>query len=431
MDLKTGLSLTRLRPGTRALRARLVSDLTGLSPSAAFLLRGAGAPRVVVATGRLAHIEPLAGLSGRGVHHISGAGLDVEGATIAVLAETVERYAQYAAAAALQPRIVYASARSMAAGADAIVLLRRFSDEQLARPGFPFSALSAHDSIGWVPAITQPRGSLCWLPAQDALLGYQPIQPEPRFTFGVSTGTAVHTTPKLAKVNCLLELIQIDAAMGNWFGARRPRALDLEESERTRAVAALVRRHLQFGGPVPHFYWLPSPDLPGLTIAAVIESPEPPVAVVGLGCAPDLEPAVLKAFLEANAVARHARLLAPMTQPPAIPDGLYDLDANVAYYASEMRTTFRERFASCPEVNADDLPEDAGEVDLVSAFAAAGKRLAFVDLTTPDVAALGLHAARIWSPDTLMLSLPSAPPALHPRWAAYGGIQNLAPHPYP
>jgi thiazole/oxazole-forming peptide maturase SagD family component len=384
-----------------------------------------------VATGRLAHIEPLAGHTGRGVHHIAGAGLDVEGATIAVLAETVERYAQYAAAAALQPRIVYAPARAMAAGADAIVVLRRFSEEQLARRGFPFAALSADDPIGWVPAIALPRGSLCWLPAQDALLGYQPRESEPRFTFGVSTGTAVHTTPQLATASCLLELIQIDAAMGNWFGDRRPRALDLEGSERTRAVAALVRRHLRPGGPVPRFYWLPSPDLPGLAIAAVIEAAEPPVAVVGLGCAPDLEPAVLKAFLEANAVARHARLLAPMARPPAAPDALYDLDANVAHYAAEMRTTFRERFASGPEVDADDLPADAGDVDLVGAFAATGKRLAFVDLTTPDVAALGLHAVRIWSPDTLVLSLPSAPPVMHPRWTAYGGVRNSAPHPYP
>src|SRR4051794_11213148 len=155
MDIRTGLSTTRLRSRTRALRARLVSGVTGVSPSTAFLLRGAGAARVAVATGRLAHIEPLAGHTGRGVHHIAGAGLDVEGATIAVLAETVERYAQYAAAAALQPRIVYAPARAMAAGADAIVVLRRFLDEQLAHRGFPFAALSADDPIGWVPAIAQ------------------------------------------------------------------------------------------------------------------------------------------------------------------------------------------------------------------------------------------------------------------------------------
>lgn len=143
MDLRTGLSTTRLRSGTRALRARLVSDLTGLSPSTAFLLRGAGSPRVAVATGRLAHIEPLAGHTGRGVHHIAGAGLDVEGATIAVLAETVERYAQYAVSVkricknALRPNCWKSSRSSLSVSPGAAVE----SSACAAIPKFTVSAL--------------------------------------------------------------------------------------------------------------------------------------------------------------------------------------------------------------------------------------------------------------------------------------------------
>jgi len=41
-------------------------------------------------------------------------------------------------------------------------------------------------------------------------------------------------------------------------------------------------------------------------------------------------------------------------------------------------------------------------------MAATGKRLAVLDLTTPDVADLGFTALRVWSPDTLSLPLPSA-----------------------
>jgi len=68
---------------------------------------------------------------------------------------------------------------------------------------------------------------------------------------------------------------------------------------------------------------------------------------------------------------------------------------------------------------------------LIAAFKETGKELAFLDLTTPDIADLGFRVARVWSPDTLSLSLPSAAPVLHPRFRAYGGVIRESPHPYP
>ncbi|MEO3807282.1 hypothetical protein [Nonomuraea sp. B1E8] len=55
----------------------------------------------------------------------------------------------------------------------------------------------------------------------------------------------------------------------------------------------------------------------------------------------------------------------------------------------------------------------------------------YADLTTRDARALGFTVARVWSPDTLSACLASAPPAAHPRFAAYGGIVRNDPHPYP
>jgi len=68
---------------------------------------------------------------------------------------------------------------------------------------------------------------------------------------------------------------------------------------------------------------------------------------------------------------------------------------------------------------------------LVDGFAGTGKELVFLDLTTADIRDLGFYVVRVWSPDTISLSLPSAPPVMHPRFQAYGGIRNEAPHPYP
>jgi hypothetical protein len=67
----------------------------------------------------------------------------------------------------------------------------------------------------------------------------------------------------------------------------------------------------------------------------------------------------------------------------------------------------------------------------VEGFRDAGLRLVTLDLTTPDLADLGFVVVRVWSPDTLSLALPSAPPTAHRRFGAYGGATHRDPHPYP
>jgi len=59
------------------------------------------------------------------------------------------------------------------------------------------------------------------------------------------------------------------------------------------------------------------------------------------------------------------------------------------------------------------------------------KELIHMDLTTTEANALGLVVSRVWSPNTLSLSLPSSVPSQHPRFKAYGGITHDALHPYP
>ncbi len=437
MDLRVGASDAHLRPATRLLRSRILSPLSGLSPGFSFLMRSALEPRVAVAAGDLTGVELLRGHPARGAHHIAGTAASAEGATIPLLAETVERYAQYAAAGA-PVRVVYASTDTMAAGSRALISqgLPYFSEEQLARGGFPFSRLCGHDEIGWVEARSLPDDSVCWVPAQVAFVGYRPRPGEPRFTFGVSTGTAAHTSLERAVTNALLELVQIDAAMGNWYGDRRPLPLDLGASVRTRPVDALVGHHLRRNGPLPRFYWLPSADLRGLAIACVIEAPEPPVVAVGLGCELRLDRAIYHAFLEGVAVAKLAKLAVLRELSGEAPSAtgtsaMYDLEANVAHYAREGCDAFHARFGRDQRISPSELPADLAPEDLVDGFTLTGKQLALVDLTTPDIDVLGFRVVRVWSPDTLTLSLPGAPPVRQPRFAAYGGVADEAPHPYP
>lgn len=81
-------------------------------------------------------------------------------------------------------------------------------------------------------------------------------------------------------------------------------------------------------------------------------------------------------------------------------------------------------------MDVDAGPEEQVRL-LAGAFNATGKELVVLDLTTADVRALGFRSIRVWSPQTLSLSLPSAPPLAHPRFRAYGGARDGHPHPYP
>ena len=114
------------------------------------------------------------------------------------------------------------------------------------------------------------------------------------------------------------------------------------------------------------------------------------------------------------------------------------LDSNVEHYADpEHAHVVEQRFARSVPVTAGDLAPDfegdtrAAAARIVDAFRATGKHLHYLDLTTPDMHGLGLATCRVWSPDTLGVCLPDAPPQLHRRFAAYGGFAHTEPHPYP
>ncbi|MCL4541043.1 MAG: YcaO-like family protein [Chloroflexi bacterium] len=444
-------------PTTQRLLERMLCPLTGLSQGVGFVQRSPLEPRCAIAGGELTGVHLLRGLPAprAGSFHIGGSGFTAAEALIATLGETVERYAQHLALASQKIAVRHASWQELQRQGVRTAMPAQgnfFTDVQFRQPGFPFQRLTPSQPIGWIQAQSLIDGADCWIPAQLALAGYVRSTTEPQFMVGVTTGTAAHRTFQQALRNALLELIQIDAAIGHWHGTVRavPVALDM----RAAAVSELIAKATSTAGPQPRFYWLPSADLPGHAIACLLSRDAIPCCAIGLGCDLRLSRALYKAFLEAVAVAQLAKitLFRQQVELATAPDGetdqtqaplpmeppFYDLDANVGYYARQQRAAITERFSSeAPAMPARELPPDVN-LDgwdairyLVHAFAQTKKELALLDLTTQDIADLGLHVARVWSPDTLSLPLPSAPPLQHPRFAQYGGAVHDAVHPYP
>jgi thiazole/oxazole-forming peptide maturase SagD family component len=404
-------------------------------------------PRLAVAGGEMTGVHELRGSRAPrpGAYHIGGSGTTYAEALIKTLGETVERYSHFAALAGglsvtvASPRSMRASGR-LAMVPDSTAL---YTPEQLGRPAFPFVLLADDDEIGWVQARSMSDGAAVAIPAQQALVGYVRARGEPQFTAGVTTGSAAHTSRTKALRSALLEVVQIDAAIGHWYGAERAVRINLDE--RVAVAQRAMGRTMHRRGPTLRFFWLPSPDLPGFSVACLVESGDVPCVGVGLGCDLRLSHAIYKAFLEGVAVVHLAKIVlfrqrvearSGAAESPA--DAFYDLDSNVGHYAAGGDADALEsRFRNHPSITTSDMDADVcgsphdDVAMLVEAFAATSKRLALLDLTTPDVADLGFCALRVWSPDTLSLPLPSAPPLRHPRFAAYGGIVHERPHPLP
>ena len=422
--------------GWRAARLleRMLCPLTGLSTRMGFVLRSAAEPRVVCIGGDMTGVHVVRGLPEprEGAYHIGGSGLGREEALLRALGETAERYSEFMSVAAGGLNLRFGRRSELVSEGLSLISpapRSKHSRDQLARPGFPYVAVDPEIPLGWVEGVSLLNGEARWTPAQEALLGYVRPQGEPRFSNAVTTGTAAHTGLELALRGSLLELIQIDAAMGHWYGAGQ--ALRIGPGKRTAVVSRLVARHLRPGGPRPGFYLLPNADLPGFPVACLLEGRDQPVFAAGLGCDLHLSRAMYKAFIEATSVAQLATVIAFRRRLEGIGDGwdptrMYDLDTNVAYFAAGPRATVA-RFTDAPEVAPEDLPADtatdpADDVRMLAgAFRRLGREILFFDLTPPDVRSLGLCVTRVWSPDMLCLSLPSAPPAAHPRFKAYGG----------
>lgn len=438
---------------TRRLLHRMVGQLCGLDQQVTFLQRARHGPRFLVSGAELTGVHVLQrqprprGLS---PYHIGGCGALPDEALIRCLGETVERYTQLISEITHREHIRFASHADLVRAGEPVVdadALRLFEPWQHDRPGFPFQPFDEQAPMGWVPARSVLDGSTAWLPAQHVLVGYPARSEagEPRVVAGVTTGGAAHTRPVEALRNGLRELVQVDAALGQWFCTAPAHRIVLDD--RVATFAAFLRRHLDQAGPDVSFHWVPNPDLPGFTVACLIGEREGfPAVAVGLGASGRLSRALYKSLLEAvgvfglcvMAVLDHTADDDTDTWRPLVfdRDRLFDLDSNVAYWAlPENAVEVYRRFRSGPDLPAAELPADCQDdtaelVELVEAFKQTDKQLFALDLTSPDARQLGFTSIRTWSPDLVSLALPSAPPLRHRRFQAFGGVADHQPHPY-
>jgi ribosomal protein S12 methylthiotransferase accessory factor len=381
---------THLTPRLR----RAVSPYTGIVRALEECLQTTSDPPLFRATcevGRDEHIlgVPLDHLSG-----IGGAGATLAEAAAACVGEALERYS---ASFVPHDSLVFATAAELGPHAVEPARFALFSERQHAAPDFPFRRFTAGARVAWIAGCSLPSGERAWLPAELVFLGDAAVEGEQPIAYATSSGTACGETLEDTLVRGLCELLERDAFMVTWTNRLSLPLLDWSADHRIRelderffAPAGLAYAAVDLS----RFHGVPS-------VLGVVRAPRGCAGALGVGAgtASTIERAWWKALAEAFA-ARAAGAKLALLEPGG--DRVASFEDHIRYYADERRAEaaafLDASSARTPTTAVAPLGGNLVET-LCTRVAAAGSSAYSVDVTSPDVAELGLTVTKVIAPE--------------------------------
>lgn len=327
----------------------------------------------------------------------SGKGMDLRSARDLALGEAVERYSSltWPAPGALRSRRADLPGPSL--DPRELVL---FADHQY--DALPFAPYSEDSELEWVTARSLLSGDPVWVPRLAAHLGHE-VSHHAGYLFpATSNGFAAGATLADAVCAGLLEVIERDAFLIAWAHRLTTPRLDARTIPDVTAaqVAALYHRR----GVEIEVHLLPTDSAASVAIA-LGWSQDLPAVVVGLGAGLDPATAARKAVLEVAQVrpSLHLRLqrgpvrerMARLVDDPAAVTELEDHDllyADPATAASGLSFWREGEVLTWSEAVPDRAPADLA--GLVGSLALVSPDVLYVDVTTDDIAPLGVRVAR-------------------------------------
>jgi ribosomal protein S12 methylthiotransferase accessory factor len=414
--------LTGRRPSADELLGALVSSATGILKRVGLLPAVGGQLPFAHFTALPADYSQLP--TGGAIANPGASAPDIEVAKIQVVFEAIERYC---AAFVDYSALLHAPGRD--AGFDAGVRIQQFASFQYDSPGFPFVPIRRDVPINWVLGRSLLTGERRYVAAGHTFLPYKPASPAEVLGPTFSTGMAAGWTRDEACLSGLLELVERDAFAITWMN-RRPGtrlvpapgghlASLVEEVERdgaTRVTFVDIRTDI---------------DIP--VVCALLERRTlgRDLVNVGLSCKWDTEAACVKALCEA--VSDHERLrvaLADSSQAGWTPGenfrNVVDFEWHGRLFVDAAMQPHLD-FLLHPETDALTVPTEP--VPTAEALNAALREVArvasdvvMVDLTTRDIADLGVRAVKVFSPELVPLNADHAYHYLgHERLYTVGG----------
>jgi ribosomal protein S12 methylthiotransferase accessory factor len=390
-------------------------------------------------------LAKLLGFDGEFEPRAGGAGIRLEEGINRAMGELVERYASLAydgAGRIVCSRRMLVSRGCRAAPLDSLTL---FSREQLATPGFAYAEFTEDTAVGWVEGTNLADGLPVFVPGQLVSMGYLPGPDEvtPCF-YPTSSGCALAATVEGALVAGLLESIERDAVMIRWYARMAPARLDLDPADLLGRPLGPQRQGLEL-----RFHDMTvDGEVPVVSVTCIERTGRPCFFLLSAAAGLDTVTAARKALVEAGQGRPFVKLLANLGPAPAEDAEFKDFDSNLRFYAEPVNARYTEWFFEKAGVPGRYFPEVSGGMDaarrlrvLLERCASMGITPIAFDLTSAEIRECGLFACRVFVPELVPLSVPSASFLGHSRLARFvaaaerdgsaARIPAWLPHPFP
>lgn len=366
-----------------------------------------------------------------------GAATDRRRALAKAVGEAVERYCSACFSYDDLLTAAYDELDGPATPPDSYALYR---PEQYDAPGFPWRPFTSATRVTWTRGRSLVSGDEVLVPAAFVHVPYHYRSDTP-IAQPISTGLACGSSPEEATLSALCEVVERDAFTLMWQGRlSRPR---IRLDNLPESLADLVRRFHAVGAAVHLVDIGTDVGCPSvMTIAEGFTRTSPALAFAAASH-PDAEIACRKS-LEELAHTRKFSVQVMEYLPPVpveVEAGHPSVDgqrAHLRYYCpQESKEYARFAWDSAEEVDLDLSPgRDRSLGALVAAVAATGEDVIACDLTTPDIADLGLSVVRVVVPGLHPLHMGHSNRATGgrrlaalPGWSP--GDDNPHPHPFP
>jgi ribosomal protein S12 methylthiotransferase accessory factor len=330
----------------------------------------------------------------------NGAGLDHETSLWSAIGEACERYA---ASIVFEDQLIharYSEVRDQAIDLEKII---RFSPEQYAQPGFPFAPLRPDSFFRWTEGFNHSTGQDVLVPAQIVWLGYDYLQADELITPKISTGLACGSSYWQALHSGLCEVIERDAFMLTWQMRRQvprlqllapeacfsPRFLDLLDHPYVDVNIRLLTT--EFGIP---------------SVLCVLKPLQADIVAVGMSTHSNMSKAIEKAVIEAHHTRNWTLDMLQEGVPTFQESDLTDFKQHVQFYLNEANFSrlshlYNETsvIQDCSKLTAEREPDyQRACLQLIERLDQYGYEVVAVDITTADIASLGLCILKVIVP---------------------------------
>lgn len=328
-----------------------------------------------------------------------------------------------------------------------------YSPQQYESAGFPWVPFRQNTSIRWTPAINLSDETLAYIPAAFCWIPYSFVQGSGDSPIGqpISTGLACHGSWEAAVLSGLSEMVERDAFTIMWQARLSMPQIRIETL--SDCNYELVNRFERTGDKVTLINITNDIGIPAILAVLVSERKERPAHVFAASVDPDPEVATRKALEELAHTRRYSQQVFDYLPKP-LPDNDFE---SVLTQAEHLRFAADHDYRDAFEfVFASKLRQDFNEIErieahdnmamvdkLVGMLSDAGLSAYAANLTSPDIAELGLWVVRVVVPGCHPLfmghriralgggRLYSVPQKCGYQALEFGAPDNPYPHPYP